>query len=533
MAGVEIEMNEFGQTEDDIKDDIEDDIFDDGDYFYDDGIDDGGIYGLPDTPLHNPGKAGEDIDDLRLRLKRTQLAQMKKNLVIAFYESVASEYGLPMPEKIPYKQFKISKTGKTLYWNPEEGKLLTMMKQKGGGFLALSTLENKYRKTYGQGGADAIKNSMEVEYRSKMPKLSPEAQENLKQARANLPKGSEEITPAVADQAIASVQNILAVLTSEGYTTRDILGMCKALERSRGELTNNLAKLSELDEHIALEKRKLEETPNEAAKDEIAKRLRDLQNQRAPRLEAASATREALRSQISRLRETLHQILHEDKTLAERIKTLFREQGITIASILTALGMIISTIVLAIPGGSGGAAPPQPPGKGGAKEWIKKQLQSLGRILAKLAGKAAAALPGIIGSIVSWLLSLLGKTAVWLSSNLWAVLLAVGGLLLVAAREWLLLRNQSSPRPMAILPTMRAVFSSSWASWSAFSAAVVVAGCGFAPLWLVVASESAPIGITSPFSPVSFAASGGATPLFRPIFGPRCCSLVAITSKLL
>ena len=127
------------------------------------------------------------------------------------------------------------------------------------------------------------------------------------------------------------------------------------------------------------------------------------------------------------------------KAVAERIKTLFREQGITIASVLTAIGMIISTIVLAIPGGSGGgAAPPQPPGKGGAKGWIKKQLQSLGRILAKLAGKAAAALPGIIGLIVSWLLSLLGKTAVWLAGNLWAVLLAVGGLLLMAAREWLL-----------------------------------------------------------------------------------------------
>ena len=364
---------------------------------------------------------------------------MKKNLVISFYRSVAIEYGLPIPEKIPYKQFKISKTGKTLYWNLEEGKLLTMMKQKGGGFLALSTLENNYRKTYGRGGADAIKNSMEVEYRSRMPKLSPEGQERIRKEMDKVQVGSGEITPAVADQAIVSVQNILAVLTSEGYTTRDILGMCKALERSRGELTNNLAKLSELDEHIALEKRKLEEAPDEATKDRIAKRLRDLQNERAPRLEAASATRKALRSQISRIRETLHRILHEDKTLAERIKSLFREQGITIASVLTA---IISTIVLAIPGGSGGGVappqPPQPPGKGGAKEWIKKHLQSLGRILAKLAGKAAAALPGIIGSIVSWLLSLLGKTAVWLSSSLWAVLLAVGGLLLVAAREWLL-----------------------------------------------------------------------------------------------
>ncbi|KAK3764670.1 hypothetical protein RRG08_019872 [Elysia crispata] len=188
-GGGEFEMTEFGRTdddiiEDDIEDDIEDgigkDIYDDGDYFYDDGIDDGGIYGLPDAPLHNPGKAGEDIDDLRLRLKRTQLTQMKKNLVISFYRSVKIEYDLNTPEKIPYKQFKISKTGKTLYWNPEKGKLLTMMKQKGGGFLALSTLENNYRKTYGQGGADAIKDSMEVEYRTRMPKLSPEGQERIR-----------------------------------------------------------------------------------------------------------------------------------------------------------------------------------------------------------------------------------------------------------------------------------------------------------------------------------------------------------------
>ena len=352
MAAGEIEMTDFGRTDDDIiDDDIGNDIYDDGDYFYDDGIDDGGIYGLPDTPLHNPGKAGEDIDALRLRLKRTQLAQMKQNLVIAFYESVASEYGLPISEKLAYKQFKISKTGKTLYWNPEEGKLINMMKQKGG-FLALSSLE----KNYGRGGANAISESMGVEYKSKMPKLRAEAQEEIKQERAKLPKRGEEITPAVADQAIASAQKILDVFVREGYTPRDIQGMCKALERSRGELTNNLAKLSELDEHIALEKRKLEEAPDEAAKDEIAKRLRELQDERASRLEATSATREALRSQFSRIRETLHRLLHEDKTLAEWIKTLFREQGVTIASLLTALGMIISTIVLAIPGGSGGAA---------------------------------------------------------------------------------------------------------------------------------------------------------------------------------
>ena len=280
-------------------------------------------------------------------------------------------------------------------------------------------------------------------------KLSRKAFADLNKADQQLGKAVSAIeTVELRDlgqgtsEAITSAEKIVAVIVREGLAPREILGMCRALERSRGEHTNNLANLTELDKHIALEERKLEEAPDEITKNIIAERLRKLQDERTARLEAASATREALRSQISRIRETLHRILHEDKTLAERIKTLFREQGITIASILTALRMTISTIVLALTGGSGGGVappqPPQPPGKGGVKEWLKKHLQSLGRILAKLAGKAAAALPGIIGSIVSWLLSLLGKTAVWLAGNLWAVLLAVGGLLLVATREWLL-----------------------------------------------------------------------------------------------
>ena len=36
--------------------------------------------------------------------------------------------------------------------------------------------------------------------------------------------------------------------------------------------------------------------------------------------------------------------------------------------------------------------------------WIKKKLEALKNLLAKLTEKAGAALPGIIGSIVSWIL---------------------------------------------------------------------------------------------------------------------------------
>ena len=101
--------------------------------------------------------------------------------------------------------------------------------------------------------------------------------------------------------------------------------------------------------------------------------------------------------------------------------------------------MATTTILLALTGG-GGSAPapaPKPSDKSGLKEWVKKYLQAFGCALANLAGKAAAALPGIIGSIVSWLLSTFGKTATWLVDTLWVLAIAVGILLHVAARDWL------------------------------------------------------------------------------------------------
>ena len=241
---------------------------------------------------------------------------------------------------------------------------------------------------------------------------------------------------ATAGKASSIVETMETTLSDAPLPLREIRGLDKALQTIRGELVNNLAKLTEIDNHITREQNKLDDPDIvEFERQRITERIRNLKDERVPRLEAASASREALRSQISRIRETINRLINEDTTLAERIRTLFREQGITIVSILTALGMVISTLVLAV--GIGGAAPPTPPSKAGLREWVKKYLHALGRVLAKLAAKAGAALPGIIGSVVGWLLNLLSKTAGWLASNLWALMLAVGSILLIAAREWL------------------------------------------------------------------------------------------------
>ena len=136
-----------------------------------------------------------------------------------------------------------------------------------------------------------------------------------------------------------------------GVVLREIRGLDRVQQTIRGDFTNNLAKLTEVDEHIGMEKRKLAEADSggagKSSRRRIAERLRDLQDERASRLEAAAANRQALRSQIDRMRETISRILHEDTTLAQHIRTLFREHGITIASILAAIGMAISTLVLA------------------------------------------------------------------------------------------------------------------------------------------------------------------------------------------
>ena len=231
--------------------------------------------------------------------------------------------------------------------------------------------------------------------------------------------------PKAAKETEATVQEL-----AERLPMRELVGLNEALQRTRGELVNNLAKLTALDDRVAMEKRKLGEARDEFSRRRVAERVRDLQDERASRLEAASANREALRGQISRVRETINRVLHEDTTLAERLRTLFREQGVTIVSVITALGFIISTLVLALTGGSSGSSPVPPSGKEGLKEWVKKQLKHLASALANLAGKAAAALPGIIGTVVAWLLKTAGSAVGWLAGNVWVLIVAIGGLLL-------------------------------------------------------------------------------------------------------
>ena len=82
--------------------------------------------------------------------------------------------------------------------------------------------------------------------------------------------------------------------------------------------------------------------------------------------------------------ETVAKVLDKDTSLGEKIRTLFREQGITIASILTAIRMAIGVLVEALLLGAGAAVASggnPPKDEKGLKGWIRNKLKVLASLL--------------------------------------------------------------------------------------------------------------------------------------------------------
>ena len=101
-----------------------------------------------------------------------------------------------------------------------------------------------------------------------------------------------------------------------------------------------------------------------------------------------------LTNQITGIKETITKVVDKDTSLAEKIRTLFRELGIMIASILTTIGMTISVLVEALlPSGGGGTAQVKGGGDdcklGSAKQWLRNKLKALASLLGKLGAKAS------------------------------------------------------------------------------------------------------------------------------------------------
>ena len=220
---------------------------------------------------------------------------------------------------------------------------------------------------------------------------------------------------------------------------RELQGLDKQIRTIKGSLKVAIAKRVELEDRIKHEEDKLNEIQGPNYSDDQRKmvedRIKKLRDELNERNEEINILKGEASKQINQIKESITQFLDKETgTLGERIRTLFKEQGITIISILTAVGMAIGVLVETLLGGptvstttSGSSSSGNK--KGGARDCIKNKLKALSQLLGKLAAKAGAALPGIIGSIVAWLLNRAKEVVGWLSQNLWALITGVGVLI--------------------------------------------------------------------------------------------------------
>ena len=221
-----------------------------------------------------------------------------------------------------------------------------------------------------------------------------------------------------------------------GLTLRELEGLDKELRTIRGSLRSAIAKSMAEQVDIDRENRKLEEMANnetylEKQREEVRARLQRFQDEQKAINDQIRILKGRYSNQIYQIRESIMKFLDKETgTLGERIRTLFKEQGITIVSILTAVGMAIGVLIEALLGGPSASTPTSGgtsggDKKGGAREWIKNKLKALSQLLGKLADKTLASLPGIICSIISWILNRAKEVVGWLSQNLWALITGV------------------------------------------------------------------------------------------------------------
>ena len=279
----------------------------------------------------------------------SQRTKLMKDYVRDLYKKLSENVG-ETPEEFHYDYFKLEDG--ELYYRGSRKPLTTEGKLKSVGMLADILGKNRLRR---------------LGFNIPVGRITARQAVMLNKAAEELPSESD-ITRAddielqeIVEKASGIISEIKDVQTDTEdlfeHPLHELLGLDKQLRTIRGSLKVEVAKKVELEGHIEMEKIKLgeiQDDPRYTKKqhEELRKRLDKLNDELKVRQESIDLLKGRLKNQITSFKETIAEVLDKDTSLGEKIRTLFREQGITIASILTAIGMAIGVLVEALlPGG--------------------------------------------------------------------------------------------------------------------------------------------------------------------------------------
>ena len=154
----------------------------------------------------------------------------------------------------------------------------------------------------------------------------------------------------------------------------------------------------------------LEELQQEKAalEERLAKNKRVLEDENASASEREAAQKEVEQDEraLERVNENMER--EEQKLpLRERVKNIFKKYGWTIQAVALAVGIVLSALALAATNG------------------LKAGTKAIGNGLKAIGQKLGSLLPGLIGSIVSYIFKAAGQVFSFLAEHAWLLILAV------------------------------------------------------------------------------------------------------------
>ena len=115
---------------------------------------------------------------------------------------------------------------------------------------------------------------------------------------------------------------------------------------------------------------------------------------------------EERREELERLEPQIQQ-REEALPLRERVKNIFKKYGWTLQAVVLAVGLVLGALALA------------------GLKGLKAGTKAVGQGLKAIGQKLGSLLPGLIGSIVSYILKAAGQVLSFLGEHAWLLILAV------------------------------------------------------------------------------------------------------------
>ena len=218
--------------------------------------------------------------------------------------------------------------------------------------------------------------------------------QRLQQLKKNYQKDFEN-----AKKEVAALEKQAKTKAKEQTRVNELRASLAAKERERNTMEarlNDTRTLDELKEQEAELQRQNEED----------QAVIDIENTSPSDKQAAEGRVAERQEELARLQTQIDE-RERALPLRERVKEIFKKYGVTVTAIVLAAGVTIGAVIGAITNA------------------LRATGKALGKGLKDIGSKIASALPGLIGSIVSFLFKAAGQAIGFLAEHTWLIILAV------------------------------------------------------------------------------------------------------------